>query len=88
MYACLSVDVQLCEATPKDQSFQRASSPSEMELEGVVSCDIWMLGPKLRSSARAASALSHSASLQPLTLCPQAIISLIPQLFKNEISTF
>ena len=35
------------------------TDPPELELQVVVSCWIWVLGTKLRSSARAASALNH-----------------------------
>jgi hypothetical protein len=34
----------------------------ELELKGVVSCLMWVLGFELKSSGRAASALNHQAT--------------------------
>lgn len=48
-----------------------AAIPLEMELEAVVSC-LWVLGSKLKSSARAIHTVYHSAiSLAPE--CPDVI---------------
>ena len=37
----------------------------ELALQAVVSCNMWLLGTELRSSARTVCDLNHEASLQP-----------------------
>lgn len=59
----LLLSMHLCEcvhmSTGAFGGQERVSDALELELETVVSCYAWVLGPELRSCGRTASALNH-----------------------------
>ena len=56
----------VCVGAHGDQ--KRVLDPLELEFQVVVSCLMWVLGTKPRSSARAANTLTAEPSLQPLSI--------------------
>lgn len=47
------------------KGYKRSSYPLRLELQALMSCQMWMLRKKLWSSSRTASAFKYWASLQP-----------------------
>ena len=74
----VSACVSMCRSVHMDAGGQnRASNPTELDLQEVGSFLTWLLGTKLRSSVKASSAINSEVSFQAsrsssLMLCPQA----------------
>lgn len=64
MYTC--VCVQVCLET---RTWLKFSGALELELHVLVSRPVWMLGPELLASGRAACGLHHRAIFSPPLLC-------------------
>lgn len=56
---CMSVDVYACESTDACRGRKGTSDTLELEVYG---CVMWVLGTKLKSSARTIQALNHGAT--------------------------
>jgi hypothetical protein len=67
IFLILSVFVWICACECRAQcGRKRALDSLKLELQVVVSLQLWVLGPKLRSSRKAASPINNRAPLQPL----------------------
>lgn len=56
---CLHLSTGVC------VNHRRASEPLELELQVIMSCPMWVLGPELKSSGRAVCTLTAEPSLSP-----------------------